>query len=237
MDYTIKLEAFEGPMDLLLTLIEEKKLDVTQVSLAEVADDFLEYVKDHETSIEHLADFLSVAGRLILLKSKALLPILELTQDEEEQIDDLAWQLQEYKRIKEAAEMLASVVQNDSFLFSRKAFVGVREGFYPPEGVGPHELSGVFRGVVDSIPVIEQMDHAKMREIVSLEQKIIAIQDTVRARAVVTFSEIKRQSKDTAEIIVSFLAILELVKQQLVNASQRGLFDEIHVKSSQKETV
>src|SRR5664280_991792 len=100
-NYQIKTEQFEGPMDLLLQMTEEQKLDITRVSLAKTAYQYLQYIANTQNiTLEHLADFLSVASRLILIKSKALLPMLEFTEEEEEEIKDLEYQLAQYKKFK-----------------------------------------------------------------------------------------------------------------------------------------
>ena len=102
MAYHICLEQFEGPLDLLLSLIEKEKLDITHVSLAKVADQYLKYLETEESiSLGNLTAFLSVAARLILIKSRALLPILEFSDEEEESMDDLETRLKVYKRFRE----------------------------------------------------------------------------------------------------------------------------------------
>ena len=102
-----KLEKFEGPLDLLLELIEKEELQITELSLAHVADQYLEHIKNNSNiHLENLAEFLSVASKLILIKSRALLPILEFSQEEEAEIKDLAKQLEEYKKFKEAARRM-----------------------------------------------------------------------------------------------------------------------------------
>lgn len=105
MNYRFQLEQFEGPLDLLLGLIEKEKLDITQVSLAEIADQFLAYIDNNENiNLEQLSAFLSVATRLILIKSRALLPILTFTEEEEESIQDLEEHLRLYQIFREQAK-------------------------------------------------------------------------------------------------------------------------------------
>ena len=123
--YNIKIEQFEGPLDLLLQLTEQEKLDITRVSLAQIADQYLQYISQAENiTLQNLADFLSVASKLILIKSKALLPLLEFSPEEEEEIKDLEHQLAEYKKFKEAAGGLNLLLQNPLRFFSRESFVG-----------------------------------------------------------------------------------------------------------------
>ena len=130
MSYNIKLEQFEGPLDLLLQLTEQEKLDITRVSLAQIADQYLEYISNAKNiTLAHLADFLSVASKLILIKSKALLPLLQFTEEEEEEIKDLEHQLAEYKKFKEAAQKLNDVFHSPFTYFSRKGFIGLGNVF------------------------------------------------------------------------------------------------------------
>jgi segregation and condensation protein A len=105
--YNVKLEKFEGPLELLLELIEKEQLKITELSLAHVADQYLDYIKNHDSiALENLADFLTIASRLILIKSRALLPMLQVTPEEEEEIQDLAKQLEEYKKFREASQKI-----------------------------------------------------------------------------------------------------------------------------------
>ena len=123
MTYRFKLEKFEGPLDLLLELIEKEELRITELSLAKVADQYLEYIKNNENiHLENLSDFLSVASKLILIKSRALLPVLQFTDEEEGEIQDLARQLEEYKRFKEASQVLSRLEDESGKLYYRQAF-------------------------------------------------------------------------------------------------------------------
>lgn len=229
--YQCKLEKFEGPMDLLLALIEEKKLDITEISLARVADQYLEYIKNNEKiRLENLADFLAVASRLILIKSRALLPTLELSGDEEEEIKDLEKQLSEYKKFKEASLVLGKMSQLGKICYSREGFSGVRAIFYPPEGIGVFDLKKHFLAVLAEIPVIEKLSEEIVGEVITLEEKINDLQNVLRGRIEATFSDITAEAKDKIEVILSFLAMLEMVKQRIINVEQKELFREIKMK-------
>lgn len=228
MIYQIKLEKFEGPMDLLLTLIEEEKLDITEISLARVACQYLEYIKNNEKiQLENLADFLAVASRLILIKSRALLPTLEFSGEEEEEIKDLEHQLLEYKKFKEASLVLGRMSQLGEICYSREGFSGVRAIFYPPEGIGVFDLKKYFLAVLAEIPLIEKLSEEIVGEVITLEEKINDLQNVLRGRIEATFSDITSEAKDKIEVIISFLAMLEMVKQRIINVEQGDLFKEI----------
>ncbi|EKD59031.1 MAG: Chromosome segregation and condensation protein ScpA [uncultured bacterium] len=231
MAYHIKLEQFEGPLDLLLQLTEQEKLDITRVSLACIADQYLEYIANTKNiTLAHLSDFLSVASRLILIKSKALLPLLEFTQEEEEEIKDLEYQLVEYKKFKEAAQQLSVILNSPETCFSRDGFLGLDRVFYPPENIVAEDLVRAFSKVLGEIPVQEKLEEEMVREILTLEDKILHLQETLREKVQTSFSQLVANAKDKVEVVVSFLAMLELVKQRIIHVEQGELFSEIHLK-------
>lgn len=228
MVYRIKLEQFEGPLDLLLRLTQEQKLDVTRLSLAEIAEQYLEYISKRESiSLENLADFLVVAAKLILIKSKALLPLLQFTQEEEEEIRDLEQQLLEYKKFKDISLEIGKLADANLTGISREGFLGFGAVFYPPQNIVVQDLERAFKKVVGDIPVKEKLEEEMIKEVLTLEEKIVHLQDVLRKKAQVSFKELVVDAKDKIEVVVSFLAILELVKQKLVHVEQEDLFSEI----------
>ncbi len=235
MTYHIKLEQFEGPLDLLLQLTEQDKLDITRVSLAKIADQYLAYIAEaKDITLAHLADFLSVASRLILIKSKALLPMLEFTEEEEEEIKDLEYQLAEYKKFKDASAKLALVFDSPKVSFSREGFVGFGTVFYPPAKIQATDLEKIFAKILGEIPVTEKLEQEMVREVLTIEDRIVHLQNTLRERVETSFSQLVADAKDKVEIVVSFLAMLELVKQRIIHVEQGELFSEINMKNLEK---
>lgn len=235
MAYHIKIEQFEGPLDLLLQLTEQEKLDITRVSLAKIADQYLAYIAEaKDITLAHLADFLTVASRLILIKSKALLPMLEFTEEEEEEIKDLEYQLAEYKKFKDASKGVADLFDSSRVSFSREGFSGLGMVFYPPENITAQDLQKAFAKVLGEIPIIEKLEEEMVNEILTLEDKIVHLQNTLRERVTTSFSELVANAKDKVEIVVSFLAMLELVKQKIIHVEQGELFSEINLKHIEK---
>jgi segregation and condensation protein A len=229
--YQIKLDQFEGPLELLLKLIEEQRLDITRLSLAKVTDQYLKYIENKETvTLEHLAEFLTVASKLILIKSKALLPTLELSQEEEEEIRDLEAQLAEYRKFKEAAKKIGSMAGLQRTSFSRESFLGIGSFFYPPKDMNAYDLKKFFSRILSEIPEIKKLEEEMVREVITMEEKIAHLQEVLRKRIETTFSEITNGAKDKIEIIVSFLAMLEMVKQRIVQVEQGELFKDIKIK-------
>lgn len=229
--YHFKSEKFEGPLDLLLELIEKEELQITELSLANVADQYLEYIKNNQNiQLDNLAEFLSVASKLILIKSRALLPILEFTQEEEEEIKDLAKQLEEYKKFKEAALVLGKTAEKGSISYSREGFNGVKTFFYPPENINAFDLKKYFQFVLNEIPIIEKLEEEIVREVMTLEEKINDLQNVLRQRIETSFADLTAGAVDKIDVIVSFLAMLEMVKQRIIDVDQDELFREIKLR-------
>lgn len=231
MTYQIKLEQFEGPLDLLLNLIEEEKLDITKLSLAGVADQYLEYIKNNKNiKLENLADFLLVASKLILIKSKALLPLLQFSEEEEAEIKDLSKQLEEYKKFKDISVKIAAIESEKRFSFTREVFEGVGPLFYPPENINAFDLKKYFQLVLAEIPVVEKLEEEFVKEIMTLEEKINDLREMIRTKVEISFSELTADAKEKVDVIVSFLAILEMVKQKVIDVEQNEIFREIRLK-------
>jgi segregation and condensation protein A len=230
-NYQIKLEQFEGPLDLLLQLTEQEKLDITRVSLEKITDQYLEYIASTQNiMLSHLADFLSVASRLILIKSKALLPMLEFSKEEEEEIRDLEYQLAQYRKFKEAARNLANLYDAPAASFSREGFSGLGVVFYPPENIAKEDLLKAFSKILGEIPVLEKLEEEMVQEVLTMEEKIVHLQNTLREKVQTSFSELVVNAVDKIEVVVSFLAMLEMVKQKLIHVEQGELFSEIQLK-------
>lgn len=231
--HTIKLEQFEGPLDLLLQLIEDRKLDITRLSLAEVADQYIAFLYSQDTTtLEHLADFLVVAARLLLIKSKAILPILEISQEEEEEIDDLEFRLAQYKRFKEISTQLRVLLENDRGTLARDAFRGFENLLVVeirPAKVSVKDIHSSFLRVLDEIPNPEKLKEKVLKRVVSLEERIMQIRRITLERVKFRFSQLAETGLDKADIIVSFLALLELVRQRFVEVNQDAPLADIHV--------
>lgn len=230
MAYQIHLDQFEGPLDLLLSLIEKEKLDITSVSLAKVADQYLEYLKGEEiVSLDNLASFLSIAARLLLIKSRALLPILEFSDEEEESMDDLEIRLKEYKRFREVAGKLNALFMQGKSAYARESFLGMQVVFYPPSGLTADDLRMHFSNVLGEIPMLEILPEKEIAAIITLEEKISELQRTLSSRVESSFSQMIREGAPRVEVIVSFLAILEMVKQRFIFVEQEKFFSDIRI--------
>jgi len=233
MTYKVKIPKFEGPLDLLLELIEEQKLDIAQVSIAKVADDYLRYVRDEKKiSLENLAEFVNIASKIILIKSRNILPTIEVTPEEEKEIRDLEEQLKEYKKYKEASLKLAALFGKQA-MFSRDYLMGSVAVFSPPKNINSFDLKKQFQKLIDQIVLPEKIPEEAIRDIITLEEKISELQKSLETRVEMGFSQLKRSAKNNIEVIVSFLALLELVKQRIISVEQSELFEDIRIRKSE----
>lgn len=231
MTYVFKQEKFEGPLELLLELIEKEKLSISEVSLAKITDQYLTYLKSQERILpEMLAEFLVVAAQLILIKSRSLLPNLVLNKDEEESLEELTKRLAEYKKIREFAKEIKKLESRKRVIVSREAYAGMPSFFYPPAKITPIILERAFASFLESIPKIEKLAEESLKRIVSLEEKIKHVRAFLQGVVESAFSEIVQGSKEKIEIIVSFLAVLELSHRKFVQLEQQHPFADFKVK-------
>lgn len=226
--YTVKIEKFEGPLDLLLELIELRKLEVTNISLAEVTDQFLSYLKSsEEISISNLANFIVVASRLILIKSKALLPFLELTQEEEDDIVDLEKQLREYQKFRDAAKALGELFNQKNICFTREYKEIPINLFYPPQNINSQALSDIFKRVLSENPPVIELPRNILKSKISIEDKIKHIGRLIKERIELSFHSLHAANQEKEHIVANFLAILELTRQKILVIEQKEIFGEI----------
>ena len=195
--YQSQEKIFEGPLDLLLDLIEKEELEVTDVSLAQVADQFLKYLEDSENvSPEYLADFLLVAGKLVLIKSKAILPTLELEKEEEEDIEELKARLKEYQKFKEIAKELRKLESRKKMLFSRQSYSGMKTIFCPPKKLSISNLQNIFENVLDKLPKVEVLAQETIKKVISIKDKIEYLKKSLLERIDLTFHGVIADRKD-----------------------------------------
>jgi segregation and condensation protein A len=231
--YKVQLEDWQGPLDLLLTLIEGQQLDITKISLAQVAEQFIEYMNQHPNlSPEQTADFLVVAAKLIYIKSKALLPTLDIEGEEEY---DLEKQLKMYKLYLEASKGMQKILRKKKFAFSREKLPteALPQGFYAPKGINIAKLKKYFESVLKRLPPVINLPKKMIEKVVKLSERIQHIKDLVLREACTSFNKLICDSKTKTEKIISFLAILELVKQKTIWVEQNKLFEDITLKKAE----
>ena len=221
MNYTIKINRFEGPFEILLDCIEREKLSINEVALAQVADGFLHYVKTEAVDHYEFASFLVVASTLMLIKSRSLLPGFEVTKEEERSIQELEERLAMYKRIRAFAQSLGERARAGR-LFSRPAFAEERPAFVPPQKLAIEDLRTMLDRIIARIPKAEELPQTQVQRVVSIEEKIAAIEARIREGIEVTFQHMTAAAQEKIDVILNFLALLELFKQGKINLWQKN---------------
>jgi len=226
----IKTEQFEGPLDLLLQLIEDQRLDVSTLALAKVTEQFLSYVKNlQEKNPINLADFLVIAAKLLVIKSKSLLPNLDLGTEEEESAFDLTAQLLRYKKYKEAAKFLRRLDLTRKQSWTHEVDFSDRVIFVPDSDLNVRILSQTLRNLAAELKNIIRLPKEIMREVISISDKINHIQKLISEKLETSLSSLLKEAKSKTEVIVTFLALLELTKQRIVALEQSEHFGDIMI--------
>ncbi|HAG27346.1 TPA: hypothetical protein DCG61_01010 [Patescibacteria group bacterium] len=227
----IKLQQFEGPLDLLLSLIEDQKLNITDIALAEVTEQFLQYVKELEQiEATALADYLNIAAKLLVIKSKAILPSLEVaTDDELEPEEDLTEKLILYKQFKEVARYLKQLDARRQQSFTRSAIFNERINFFPDPNVTTETLHTSILQVLQQLRELDSLPKARIKEAVSIQAKISDLQGRLANKIETSLSELLSEAKNKDEVIVTFLALLELIKQRIFSVEQDILFTDVKI--------
>jgi segregation and condensation protein A len=230
MAYELTRQYFQGPVEKLLGLIEEKKLEITELSLADVTADFLNYIKtleQNKAGQQIVADFLVVATRLVLIKSKALLPSLELSEEEAEDIRDLETRLKVYQEMKRTQGYIRERWNEAPQMYSREFFMTHEPLFYPPTKMAPDMLRNALARMVGELEKILKPLGTVKREILQLKEKI----EEILLKLTTTPLNMTRLQigKGRDELVVLFLAVLHLIKDQFVNVVQDTHFGEITI--------
>lgn len=229
--FKIKTKVFEGPMDLLLSLIEKRKLLINDVSLAKVTDDFISYLQNREVySIKDTSDFLLVASTLLLIKSRSLIPSLNLSEEEKADIRDLELKLKIYKKIKELSVFIKSNFGKKIIFFpnARK----VEPVFSPDTSMTKENISNAIFDVIKNLPKFDVKPKLKVTKVISLEEMITNLTKRVQSSLKMSFKDFSGIGKaEKVNVIISFLAMLELVKQGIIEVNQKEKFDDIHMET------
>lgn len=242
MSFAIKTEIFEGPLDVLLDLIEKRKLLINDIALAQVADEYMEYVRRlEEFPTRDVAGFVLLASTLVLIKSKSLLPQLDLTPEEQTDIADLELRLKMYKRIKELSEYVTGRF-GKNVLYPRNESKHQHVVFAPDKRVSKSFLAQAMQSVISNLPKKEFIKKAIVEKIMSLEDMMQSLTQRIQSTFALSFREFAQQQQKivggTSErelkvnMVISFLAMLELVKQGIVAVKQHATFGDIHIEQS-----
>lgn len=233
--FSIKTAVFEGPLELLLELIEKRKLLINDISLANVTDEYMKHVALMERNpLSETTEFIALASTLLLIKSRSLLPVLQLTKEEEESIDSLEERLKLYQIYRDAGILLAKAfdvtpayerefIENTTPLFLLDSFTELTP------------LKDAIREVVLKLPKKVEKPKVHVRKTVSLEDMMERLKSRIERQMRFGFRDFAG-STERGTIIVGFLAILEMVKQGTVMVRQLGRFEDMEIESNETGT-
>ena len=221
--YRVQLEnIFEGPMDLLVHLIKKNELDIYDIPIAKVTEQYLQYLEWMKImNIDYAGEFIVMASTLAHIKSRMLLPASE-EEDDEDPRQELVKPLLEYLQMKSAAEQLAErhILGEKTFVRSldQKEFLNIEQ--QPYIKVGLFELIDAFQKILEKIPGDQRIEFTADK--ISVKERITQITDVLEAEGSTTFESLFSESPDKSEVIVTFLAILEMVKLALIRIVQHA---------------
>lgn len=227
--FEIKTDSFEGPMDLLLDLVEKRKLLINDISLAEVTDEYMRQVADmQERSLPGTAQFVQLAATLLLIKSKSLLPVLELTDEEQDSIEDLEERLRLYQIYREAGKHIEGLF-GQSVSHARQFVSKTDPIFTTDQFTELGELQAAMYRVMQELPVKPEKPKVRVRKVISLEEMMDRLKNRIENQMRLKFSELIAGEEERTTVIVGFLAILESVKQGTILVAQVNRFDDIDI--------
>ena len=220
--YRIKLEnLFEGPMDLLVHLIKKNELDIYDIPIALVTEQYLQYLEWMKSmNIEFAGEFIVMASTLTQIKSRMLLPSHGAEEDEEDPRMEIARPLLEYLQLKSAAEQLVerNLLGENTFVRHPKSEEFLTNDDDQVIKIGLFELIDAFQKILEKIPDDQQLEFSG--EGLSVRERISEIADILEAKGSITFSELFSENPDKQEVIVTFLALLEMVKLTVIKIVQ-----------------
>lgn len=233
MSYKVKLESFEGPLDLLLFLIKKEEVDIYNIPIAKITQQYLEYLEIIQLlDLEAASDFILMAATLMRIKAQMLLPKPNLGEEQQEILDprqELVQRLLEYKRFKDVAEDLGDKEEISAKHYHRGSFKfeedGLGEDFQPGSEVSLFDLVAAFKVIMDQSKKITV--HRVLEINVTLEECIENVRRALSEKPELTFRELFTVDADKLVLIVTFIAVLELIKAREVYAFQEAPFAEI----------
>ncbi|MEK7587085.1 MAG: segregation/condensation protein A [Patescibacteria group bacterium] len=237
-EFKLKVGEFEGPLPLLLDLIEKRKLHISEVSLALVADSYVSYLNGlgEQKSMSEMANFIVVAATLMLIKSISLLPNIQVTEEERASIEDLENRLKIYQKIKNLSVHVKKSFGNKTIMY-REGRGEVTPVFSPTKSVNLLNFNQIIRNLIATLPSVEKIPQVIVKKILSLEEVMQDLAKRVQSAFKMNFGQFVADKKDKINIIVSFLGMLELVKQGIVEVRQDSHFADISIENLNSTSV
>lgn len=230
-DYKFKLNQFEGPLDLLLHLIKITKIDICDIFLSDITEQYLEYMKDIDTvDIDKASEFIDMSATLLEIKSKHLLPKPVEDEDYEDPEERLIRQIEEYKLFKEESEKLSQIEDVNKLYKAPDNSVGEFK-YELPDKLSLDALINAFSNLMQKMTIQAEVVQEKkiVKDRFTVAQKISQIKDMLLEKKEFKFNDLFESTYSKSEIINTFLALLELLKRQYIMVNQNGLFDDIDI--------
>lgn len=235
MPFAVKVGEFDGPLDLLLGLIEERKMHINDVGLAQVTDDYLSYVQSHGNfPLGEVSQFILVASTLLLIKSRSLLPNLELTDEEQMDVAELERRLKHYQIIKRAARALYQQWGLTPLRAPSQAPMRMTARFAPGD-ITLVRLVEVLKKLISVLPTTTFREVARVASTITLEEMIDKLKERIMKAAKTRFRDLTNNAS-SIDVVIHFLALLELIKDGFVAAAQDKPFSDIMLESNQVGT-
>lgn len=229
--FKIRVGEFDGPLDLLLQLIEKNKLHISEICLAQVADDFIAHIQGNQIAKRDMADFLIIASTLMFIKSVSLLPTIKKTEEETSSIEELERRLLLYQRYKDLGDKIKNIYGKKPF-FYREESKQLNPIFAPTKEVTNFEILSAIKSVIASLPKPQKIPEHIVKKVISLETVIENLTTRIQSSFKLRFSEFLGEHKhERVNVIVSFLGMLELVRQGIVDVSQSAPFQDIDIEN------
>jgi len=225
--FSLATENFQGPLEVLLDMIEGRKMSISDISLADVTDAYLAYVETlPQLPLGETAQFILVASTLLLIKSRALLPELELSEDERESVQELERRLARLRLIRQTAKTLRKEWGKAPLVLAKRA--PSREAVFTPSDASVPLIFAAANKLLSILPKPEAMARAAVAPVIALEDVIAHVRARLTSAFRAKFSELTK-SRDRNETIVYFLAMLELVRSGSASVSQEKLYADITI--------
>lgn len=235
-NFTVQTDAYQGPFEIVLDLIEARKLLVNDLALASITEDYIQHVRAQETfPVEETANFIQIAATLLLIKSKSLIPDLVLTEEEHADIDDLKRRLEAYEKVREAARELAKIFGKS--VMTEAGWRAPEPFFAPSRDLSKEALAEALTRVLAAREAVEELPEARVKPLISIEEIMDQLAKRVQSAITLSFKEFTGDAKEKVEIVVSFLALLELVKQGAVAAEQYEQHGDIRIRHTSADSV
>lgn len=230
----VQVATFDGPLDLLLQLIEQQQLDISQISLATVTEKYIiELQAMDELPLDELADFLVVAAKLVLIKSRLM---INSAGPEEDVGFDLERQLRMYREFVEAAKVVNKLFLRHRVQYPRDTWTTIDPIFNPPEHLQAGDLEAIFHDVLKELEPITRWPQTVVVRTINIREKINSIKEQLLRVERTSFRELLSEATSKTDVIITFLALLELVKQQSVTVAQADPYGEVTIATIHVET-